>query len=267
MNLPSCETLLLHEEKNILFITLNRPEARNALSVKMTQELMDLVKQLREEKTIRAVVLRGSQGYFCAGADIKDTLTIRQQSGDVRTAIHAMNRSFGELITVVNHLPQVVVAVVEGIALGGGFGLACVADVTIALETSTFGMPETSLGILPAQIAPFVVQRIGLSQARRLALLSMKFKGTMAKELGIVHEVFATTEALDQGLQQVLQQIKKCAPGANAATKKLMLSMVNLNLDNILDRAAEVFTHAVMGEESQEGSMAFVQKRLPPWAE
>ena len=155
----------------------------------------------------------------------------------------------------------------EGAVLGGGVGLACISDVAISLRSTQFGLPETSLGILPAQIAPFVVQRIGKPQARRLALLGMRFKGEEAQQLGIVHQVVDTVEALDAAVAQTLAQIKRCAPDANRATKALIHRVGTEPLTDLLDDAAKQFARTVSVGEGVEGTMAFVQKRAAKWAE
>src|SRR5690606_4943267 len=157
----------------------------------MVEELRTLFTALEQDQTVRALVLRGSNGHFCAGGDIKDMAGARLQATQTPAGepgpFFALNRAFGHMIDQANQLPQVLTSVLEGAVLGGGFGLACVADVGIAAASARFGMPETSLGVIPAQIAPFVVQRIGLAQARRLALLGEKIDGAEAVRLGIAH--------------------------------------------------------------------------------
>ncbi|MCP5211119.1 MAG: enoyl-CoA hydratase/isomerase family protein [Hahellaceae bacterium] len=270
MTLPTTETLLLDKRDHALFITLNRPKARNAMSLQMVHELMATFEAIALNPDIRAVVLRGTEGHFCAGGDIKDMANARGQLAAKKAAgvdpFFELNREFGRLITMVNQAQQVVVAVLEGAVLGGGFGLACVSDVAIAAADAQFGLPETGLGIPPAQIAPFVVARIGLTQARRLALLGARFTGLEAKSLGIVHEVGETSEAIESLLQTTLAQVKRCAPGANATTKKLMLAVGQTPLESLLDEAAKDFSAAVSSQEGQEGTMAFIQKRKPAWA-
>ena len=127
-------------------------------------------------------------------------------------------------------------------------------------------MPETSLGLLPAQIAPFVVRRIGLTQARRLALTAARFDGEQARQLGLVHFVENDATARQERLEQQLAQVLRCAPGANARTKALLLASVDQPLGSLLDQAADDFAQAVSGEEGTEGTLAFVQKRQPSWA-
>ncbi|NQD96966.1 enoyl-CoA hydratase/isomerase family protein, partial [Pseudomonas sp. CrR25] len=167
MELPSCETLLLERDGGVLHVTLNRPDCRNAMSLAMVTELRRVLVAVRENLAVRTLVLRGVGGHFCAGGDIKDMATARAAGP---AAYSELNRAFGSLLEQAQALPQVVVAVLEGAVLGGGLGLACVSDIAIARQDAQFGLPETSLGVLPAQIAPFVVARIGLTQARRLAL-------------------------------------------------------------------------------------------------
>ncbi|OZG71620.1 enoyl-CoA hydratase [Hahella sp. CCB-MM4] len=268
MTLPNTETLKLEQQDHALFITLNRPQVRNAMSLQMVHELMTVFEEIHSDRTIRAVVLRGADGNFCAGGDIGDMANARSALGQSSEDPFALlNRDFGRMITMVNAAPQVVIAAVEGAVLGGGFGLACVSDVAIAHQNAQFGLPETGLGIPPAQIAPFVVKRIGLTQARRLALLGIRFNGDEAERLGLVHDVAESEEALQEAVEEVLSIVKRCAPQANATTKALLLAVDHEPLESLLDKAARQFGQAIQSEEGKEGTMAFMQKRHPKWAE
>ncbi|WP_370599754.1 isohexenylglutaconyl-CoA hydratase [Pseudomonas nitroreducens] len=262
--LPNCETLLLEPEGGVLHVTLNRPDSRNAMSLAMVGELRAVLATVRDDRAVRAIVLRGAGGHFCAGGDIKDMAGARAAGPE---AYAALNRAFGGLLEEAQAQPQVVVAVLEGAVLGGGFGLACVSDIAITAADAQFGLPETSLGILPAQIAPFVVKRIGLTQARRLALTAARFDGREALRLGLVHACADSAESLGEQLAQTLDQVRRCAPGANAATKALLLATETEALGPLLDDAARQFAEAVTGAEGAEGTMAFVQKRKPNWAQ
>lgn len=262
-SLPVCQTLLLELHNGVLHITLNRPESRNAMSLQMVAELRAVLAAVRDDHAVRALVIGGAGGHFCAGGDIKDMANARAQGTE---AYRDLNRAFGALLQEVQHAPQVVITVLQGAVLGGGLGLACVSDVALADHQAQFGLPETSLGLLPAQIAPFVVQRIGLTQARRLALTAARFDGTQAKRLGLVHFVEHDPQALAERLEEVLAHVLCCAPGANALTKKLLLASAGQPSDALLDQAAQWFSEAVSGVEGVEGTMAFVQKRKPGWA-
>jgi isohexenylglutaconyl-CoA hydratase len=269
MSLPTTETLQLREDGFVLHVTLNRPESRNAMSLQMTEELRAVFTAIHGSDTVRAVVLRGSGGHFCAGGDIKDMAGARMRAAESGNdeAYAELNRAFGHMIAQVDHAPQVVIALLEGAVMGGGFGLACVSDVAIAHKDAKFALPETSLGVIPAQIAPFVVQRVGLTQARRLALIGARFDGAESVQVGIAHHVAADVAGMETLLDATLEQVKKCAPQANRATKALLHRVGKEPLDGLLDDAAKQFARAVAGPEGAEGTMAFVQKRPAKWAE
>ncbi|MGH8480965.1 MAG: enoyl-CoA hydratase/isomerase family protein [Nevskiaceae bacterium] len=270
MNLPEAKNLLLALDRGVLHLTFNRPDSRNALSVALLTDIVNVFDAIRDSREVRAVVLRGAGGNFCAGGDIKDMAAVRlaqAKAGDGDDPAAAYNRKFGTFLRKVNEAPQATIAVCEGAVLGGGFGLACVADVAFAHVEASFGLPETGLGIIPAQIAPFVVQRIGLSQARRLGVCGGRFKGEEARRLGIVHEVFSDEAGLGALLEGTLKQVMRCAPNANAVTKEIMLKVGSTELDPLLDHAAKRFSEAVRSPEGAEGTAAFIEKRLPKWAQ
>lgn len=262
------KSIKLNRDDWVLNVTLNRPKARNAMSLEMVGELGQVFTALASDLSIRAVVLRGEGGHFCAGGDIKDMAGARAAAAKSENDPYfELNKQFGELIVQMNQLPQVMVTVLEGAVLGGGFGLACVSDVAIAASTAKFGLPETSLGIPPAQIAPFVVKRIGLTQARRLALLGARFGGEESVRLGISHFYAEDDAAIDRLLGETLNDVKKCAPQANAMTKQLILKAADNAAEDLIEDAAKAFSSAVQGQEGVAGTMAFVQKKPAPWAE
>jgi len=269
--LPATAHLALELSGSILTVTLNRPEVRNAMSFAMVEELIAVFDALEDTHEVRVVVLRGAGGNFCAGGDIKDMAKFRMlpapdPAGGPDDPMAVGNRKFGTMLSVIETAPQAVVVVAEGAVMGGGFGLACVADVSLARADATFRLPETSLGIPPAQIAAFIVRRVGLTQARRLAVTGGRLDGHQAKAIGIVHEVYADSEALELGLAATLADIRRCAPEAVAITKDLVISSLSENIEVLLDRAARDFAVAIRGPEGQEGTMAFIEKRAPSWA-
>jgi isohexenylglutaconyl-CoA hydratase len=231
----------------------------------MVSELAGVFSTVAANREIRAVVLRGSNGHFCSGGDITEMAGMATPAGMAADPVFSTNRRFGQLMDLVNRAPQAVITVLEGAVLGGGLGLACVSDVALAAHDAVFGMPETSLGLPPAQIAPFVAARIGLTQARRLAVLGIRIDGHEAKRLGIVHGVCASIEALDAELGVVLEQILANAPGAIAATKRLMLEAGTVSPADLSAHAARAFAHCFHGPEGREGVAAFKQKRRPKW--
>jgi len=269
--LPDCTTLLLRRDGWRLHVTLNRPDARNAMSFAMVRELMAVFAAIADDRSLRAVILRGAGGSFCSGGDIKDMAAARgaEPGPDGKDPLATSNRLFGRMLEQIEAAPQAVIAVIEGAALGGGFGLCCVSDVAIASDDARFRLPETSLGVPPAQIAPFIVRRLGLTQARRLAVTGGSLDAAQALALALVHHVSPRT-GLDDLLARVLQDIARCAPEAVATTKRLVLAAAGAHgsaLSNLLDAAADDFAAAARGPESVEGMTAFIQKRSPQWAE
>ncbi len=266
MTLPKTDTLQLNQDGPVLHITLNRPDSRNAMSLTMVNELMAVFESVAGDTDIRAIVLRGAGGHFCAGGDIKDMAGARQQaaSGD-DNAFQTLNRRFGEMITAANRQPQVVITVLEGAVLGGGFGLACISDVAIASEDATFGLPETGLGVIPAQIAPFVVERIGLTQARRLALTGIRFKGNEALRLGIVHEVADNSDALDTALENTLKAVRRCAPHANRVTKELVLNVGHIPMEHCWTRPPPTSPRRLTAKKARKAPWRSYKKRPASW--
>ncbi|HKU39944.1 MAG TPA: enoyl-CoA hydratase-related protein [Polyangiales bacterium] len=265
--LPEFSTLLLRHEAGVLYVTMNRPERKNALSATMMDELLEAFSKVAEVFQPRAIVLRGAGGTFCAGADIKDMPKSRVSDGsDPKRAVAQGNRRFGEVLCAALNVPAPLIAVVEGAALGGGFGLVCVSDIAFGLPSARFGLPETGLGVIPAQIAPFVLRRVGPVQAPRLMLTGARFGAEEAQRLGILHEVCADESALETSLTRTLADIRRCGPQANAATKRLLRSVETNDLNTALDIAADVFAEAQLGPEAKEGTQAFLEKRLPAWA-
>jgi len=258
------ETLLARAEHGVLHLTLNRPEVRNAMSLGMVLELRQALAAAEAEPATRVIVLRGAGGHFCAGADLRDMAGARANLAEDPDAVVKVNEAFGDLCVAFANTGLAVVAVLEGTVMGGGFGLACVADVAIADPSVAFRLPETSLGVVPAQIAPYLVERIGYSQAKRLAVTGARIGADAALAIGLVHEVHAA-DALDAALARVLADILQCAPDAVAQTKRLVAKARFVPGADLVDEAALIFSRAVLGPEGIEGTTAFVQKRKPTW--
>jgi isohexenylglutaconyl-CoA hydratase len=257
--------ILLKTRGPVLELWLNRPEQRNAMTAQMAVDILACFEAIRDDRTVRVVVMRGAGGTFCAGADLK-ALAAAGRGGASAEALKTHNRQFSRMLQSVNAAPQAVIAVVEGYAMGGGFGLACVSDITLAHADAVFAMTEVTRGIVPAAISPFVVSRIGLTAARRFAVSGARLNGTQARECGLAHACAPDAAALDEALTAAVNAILKCAPHAVAATKQLMLRAAGPTpLPQLLDEAADAFTDAVLGPEGQEGTRAFVEKRAPAW--
>ena len=264
VELMSYDTLALRRDGPVLHVTLNRPEVRNAMSLAMVRELRAVLAQSEMSGSTRVLVLRGAGGHFCAGGDLKDMAAARMQLDANPKSLEEVNAAFGELCVAFADTGLATVAVLEGTVMGGGFGLACVADVALATDSVAFRLPETSLGVVPAQIGPFLVERLGYAEAKRLAVTGGRLGAAEALQLRLVHEVH-TAEHIDAALARVLGDILACAPGAVAATKALIAKARFQSPASLVAEAAEVFSRAALGAEGVEGTTAFLQKRKAKW--
>ncbi len=257
------ETILLNVEPPFAHITLNRAAVRNAMNFKMVDELLTVFAALRENRDVRAVVIGGAGGHFCAGGDIGDLAQVASMSEAEQDAITAR---LDAMLRAVNGAPQVVITRLEGAVLGGGFGLACVSDIAITAENASLGLPEVRLGLAPALISPFVIQRVGLTRARQLMLTGERFDGKTAVEYGIAHEA-VPSDHLTERVQTLLGELRHCSPNAIREIKVLMGVVSEQSLDENLAYRARLLNALRTSEDGQEGMAAFMQKRLPKWAQ
>ncbi len=264
--------LLQQAQGGVLTLTLNRPAQRNAMNLALVLALRQALADAEAKAEAKAsdapriVVLRGAGGHFCAGADLADLAAARQRLDQDPEAIVRVSEAFGDLCVAFAQSPLAVVAVLEGTVMGGGFGLACVADVALAHASAVFRLPETRLGVVPAQIAPFLVERLGYAEAKRLAVTGGRLDAREALALRLVHECHDDAAALDAALARTCGEILQCAPGAVAATKALVAHARLHAPAGMVHRAAEVFAAAALGPEGAEGTAAFLERRAPSWA-
>ena len=267
MTQSAYESLVLERREGVAHLTFNRPLQRNALTHAMMRELEAALSALAADEAVRVVLLRGAGGNFCAGGDLNAMGAMPPPAPGERDPLYAPHRQYGDALARLNSLPQPVVAVVEGAAVGGGLGMACCADVVIVHEAAKLGMPEPRWGFIPSQIIPFVVRRIGEGPARYLAMMTETFGGRRALELGIAQFCCASEQEIDATLARVLTSLRKGAPHALSAAKRLVLSVAGANDQAVLDDAAATLVGLLRQDEAAAGIAAFLAKRRPPWAE
>lgn len=258
------QTILTNEDDGWLTISLNRPDVRNALSAEMVAELTDALHKAAADDDLRGVTLRGEGQVFCSGGDLKGFQSIFQAGND-EAAIAKANEGGGELFTLINELPKFVLILVQGAAMAGGFGMVCVADAVAVTKDAKFALTETALGIPPAQIAPFVAARLGLRTTRRLMLSAARFDGEEAQRLGLADYVADDVAGLDAVEAEVRKGVKRCAPGANAITKDILLKTRTLSGAEMRAYAGRGFAKAMLSDEGREGIASFIEKRKPRW--
>ncbi len=259
--------ITLTREGPIARLTLNRPDRRNALTHAMMLELEDAFARVRDDLDCRLVVLRGAGGHFCAGGDIATMADMppAPAKGAADPLLPAY-RKLGDALLTYNHLPQATVAIVEGSAVGGGFGMACCSDVVLLHDSARFGMPEPKAGFIPSQIIPFVVRRLGEGPARDLAVTGRVIDAREAHRLGVGSHFCANTAELNRTLKTVTDDILRLEPQALATVKRLVLGCAIADDRAVLDDAAESLVRLLRRPQAAEGMRHFMAKTSPPWA-
>ncbi len=264
--IPQTRTLETKLAHGWLTIALNRPETRNALSSLMIEDLMAVLENTAGNSNVRGITMRGNGGTFCAGGDLKGFKeTFDSDTPDI-AAIEASSRRAGELFERINTMPQVVVMLVEGAAMAGGLGMVCAGDIVAVTKDANFALTEVTLGIPPAQIAPFVIGRLGLKTGRRLMLTAARFDGAEAHDIGLADYLVDEADSLGSVEAIVKKSVLRCAPGAIAATKEILLRAPHHGAAEMRDHAAQRFAECLTGDEAREGISAFLEKRRPEWS-
>ena len=254
-------TLQRRRDDVVEYLTLNRPDVRNAFNEQMIAELTAWAAAINADDDVRVAVVQGAGKVFSAGADIAWMAKALEYTHDdnVRDA-NAAARMFAALDT----LPIPLIGRVHGAALGGGSGLAAVCDVVVAEEDAVFGFTEVKLGILPAVISPYAVAKIGRSAARELFLTGMRFNALRAKEIGLVHAVVPGTE-LDTITGMYVNEFLSGAPDAIATAKALIPRVWARGASDAAGLTAEAIAAQRVSKEGQEGLRAFLEKRKASW--
>lgn len=258
---------ILLERDGICFrLTFNRPDRRNALTHAMMLELGDAFERVGADRTARALVLRGAGGSFCAGGDLGAMRDIAARPARGPDPLVESYRVYGRVLTRLNQLPQAVISVIEGPAVGGGLGMACCSDVVILHRSAKFGIPEPRSGFIPSQVLPFLVRRLGEGAVRYLAVTGAIIGAAQARRLGLGQFVCDSGAALERALAGVLENILRMEPDALATAKRLTTMCATDADETVLDRASEELVRLLRRPEALAGMQAFLAKKPPPWA-
>jgi methylglutaconyl-CoA hydratase len=241
---------------NSVTVWINRPQVRNAMDLPTHAALRRVCACLSTSHTIHTVFFRGAGRVFTAGADLSARSNL--DPSQVVQEMSAMYRAVAEL-------PQFTVALVEGVALGGGVGLAAACDSVIATEDASFGCPEIRYGLIPAVISPYILAAVGSRYARQLFMTGSRISAQRAREIGLVEEIVADSGALEASAVRRLTQMRSCAPQALREAKRLT-ELAHRPLSESLIGETIARTVARFGsDESREGLSAAREKRKPRW--
>lgn len=254
MSAPS--TIHVRRLAQVEYVTLNRPEVRNAFNEHLIVEMTTWAEQAAADASLRAVVISGAGPSFCAGADLTWMAKMAgyTQEENLRDA-----RAAAAMFGAIDSLPIPVVAQIHGTALGGGAGLAAVADIAVAADDTTFGFTEVKLGLIPAVIAPYVLAKIGQSAARELFVTGRRFDAAHAKDIGLVHAVVPVGDLLDR-VNNYLIEIAANGPEAMGGAKMLLRRIASLSIADAVPITAKAIAERRVSGEAQKMMKGFLQK-------
>jgi methylglutaconyl-CoA hydratase len=247
-----------------VFVTINRPEKKNAFDAATIAALREAFETLHGADHVRVVFIRGAGGTFSAGADLQWMADAAGWSeGDNRDDALGLAR----MLKALHDVPALTVAIVEGAALGGGAGIVAACDMAVAVKGAKLGFTEVKLGLIPATIAPYVIEAVGPRRARALFLTGNVFDADYAAHVGLVDAVLPDAGAVDGFVQMLSASLAANAPGAMGEAKRLVHHVAREKIDGgLLDDTARRIARARVSPEGQEGVRAFLDRRKPSWS-
>jgi enoyl-CoA hydratase len=253
----SYETILVETRDKVGLITLNRPQALNALNSQLMAELTEALKAFDDDDAIGAMVIAGNEKAFAAGADIKE------MAG--KSAVDMLKGSFVDAWDTIRKIGKPIIAAVSGWALGGGNELAMLCDMIVASETAKFGQPEINLGIIPgAGGTQRLTRAVGKAIAMEMVLNDRKLTAEEALRYGLVNRVAPAEDYLDEAIG-LAQQIAERAPVAARIGKEAVNHAYETTLNEGVAVERRLFQFLFATEDRSEGLAAFVEKRKPDW--
>ena len=251
------------DARGVATVTLNRPAVNNAYNGEMIAALSDAMARLAADPAVRAIVLRGNGRHFQAGADLA---FLQDAAAMPESENLEISRLTVATVTALQRSPKPTLALVHGGCFGGGVGMVAACDMAIAAEDAVFSLAEVRWGVIPAPILPVLVAKAGLGAVTRYALTGERFGAAVALRLGLVQEVCAGADRLDEAAAPMLEHLLMAAPDALAATKRLGLELAGaVPAPEVLERLAQEAAERRRSEEAAEGLASFFEKRKPNW--
>ena len=260
---PRASLLEVTLRNAIAIIVLNRPDLHNAFNDTLIAELTDTLSALDGDEGVRAVVLAGAGKSFCAGADLH---WMKKMAGHSHAENLADAKALAQMLRTLYGLSKPTIARVHGTAMGGGVGLVACCDIAIAAQEASFAFSEGKLGLIPATIAPYVIEAIGAHQARRYFITAERFTAAEAFRIGLVHDIVPAIE-LDARVNELLGALLLAGPRAQMECKALIRGVAHRPIDaKMIAGTAEHIAAVRASQEGRDGVAAFLGKRGAPWA-
>ena len=264
MNAPPAaaetETALLRRDAGgVVWLTLNRSQARNALSLALMAALHDELARIGEDPGVKVVVLAGAGPAFCAGHDLREL-----RAGPDRTAYEQTFAACSRLMLRIVRLPKPVIARVHGVATAAGCQLVATCDLAIAAETARFATPGVNIGLFCSTPMVALTRAVGRKPAMEMLLTGDLIDAARAREIGLVNRVVPEAE-LDGAVAELAGRIAAKSPLTLALGKEAFYRQAEMDLDSAYRYAAEVMTRNMLARDAAEGIDAFLAKRTPVW--
>jgi methylglutaconyl-CoA hydratase len=257
------QSIITEVDDSIGLLTLNKAERHNAFDEVLVAEMTSGLLELEADPRVRVVVLSSTGKSFCAGADLnwlRASATATSQE-NLRDA-----RQLARLMVTLSELAKPTVARVHGPAYGAGLGLIAACDIAVATYDSLFALTEVKLGLVPAVVCPYVMAAIGERYCRRYMLSAERFSAAEAYRIGLVHEIVPGEDELDEAIGEIIDNLLKNGPQAQAECKALIRVIAGQPIDeSTSEETAQRITQVRAGAECQEGLAAFLEKRKPNW--
>jgi methylglutaconyl-CoA hydratase len=249
-------------KERIAYISISRPEKRNALNHQVVSELKDTFLNAEKDPLVKVIVLTGEGDTFCAGADLEYLQQLQKNSYEenLKDSLHLM-----ELFKIIYTLKKVVVAQVNGHAIAGGCGLASVCDISFASTEANFGYTEVKIGFIPAIVLVFLLRKIGETKARELLLSGNIINAILAKEYGLINFVVPSKDLEEEVFTYAQKMVKDNSTQSMELTKSMMASVNEKSLDEALLYASEMNAKARGTEDCKKGISSFLNKEKPKW--
>ena len=254
--MASTEATLYDVTKGAAWITLNRPENRNALSAVLVSELYEHLGAANDDPDVRCIVITGTDPAFCAGADLKSP-----PGGSIEGR---RSVPYPDVLTRIQDSDKPVIAAVNGAAFAGGLGLVGAADIVVAREDVQFSFSEVRIGVIPAVISVVCIPKLGTHHAMKLFLTGERFTGAQAVEMGFAHRA-VLSDQLRAAVQEEIDMINQGGPNAVVECKKLVRAVPNWNRTEAFEKTAAWSGRMFRSDEGAEGMAAFREKRKASW--
>ena len=250
------EATLYDVQNGAAWITLNRPENRNALSAILVTELYNHLAAANKDASVRSIVITGNGPAFCAGADLKSP---PGKAGPGGIAVPYPN-----MLTAIMESAKPVIAAVNGAAFAGGLGLVAAADIVVCVEDAPFSFSEVRIGVIPAMISVVCLRKLGAHHGMKLFLTGERFSGARAVQMGLAHRA-VPKERLADAVREEIDMIAMGGPTAVVECKKLVRRVPELSIAQGFKETAAWSARMFASAEAAEGMAAFREKRTPAW--